>query len=130
VILKASVATNLPPVEADPDKIERVLYNLVDNAIKFTPEEGVVSLYADQLDKHFIRVAVTDTGQGIPVEMRDHIFDRYQQISGTYARRRGTGLGLTYCKMAVEAHSGRIWIEDNVGGGAVFAFTLPIARLG
>ena len=76
----------------------------------------------------FVRVSVVDQGPGIPANLRETLFDRFQQIEGRYARRRGSGLGLTYCKLAVEAHGGQIWIEDNPDGGSIFNFTLPMAQ--
>jgi signal transduction histidine kinase len=116
----------------DADKIERVLYNLVDNAIKFTPGGGHVSLsnQAWPANTALIRINVIDTGPGIPPAYRERIFDRFQQISTGErgARRRGTGLGLSFCKLAIEAHGGQIWIEDHPGGGTVFAFTLPLSE--
>lgn len=123
----------LPLLDIDADKMERVLYNLVDNAIKFTPSRGQVVIRADNsdgqlLERGFLRVEVCDSGPGIPQDYRERLFDRYQQLEGKFARRRGTGLGLTFCKLAVEAHGGQIWIEDNPTGGSVFAFTVPIYR--
>jgi signal transduction histidine kinase len=72
---------------------------------------------------------VRDTGPGIPDEFKEKLFERFAQIEGQRGRRRGTGLGLAFCRMAVEAHGGRIWVGDNPAGGAVVAFTLPIADL-
>jgi signal transduction histidine kinase len=75
----------------------------------------------------FIRVDVSDTGPGVPDEYKARLFDRFVQMEGAHGRRRGTGLGLTYCRLTIEAHGGTIWIEDNPAGGAIFAFTLPVA---
>jgi signal transduction histidine kinase len=72
-----------------------------------------------------IRVAVVDSGPGIPDDFKDRIFDRFTQIPGQKGRRRSAGLGLAFCRIAVEAHGGQIWVEDNPEGGSVFAFTLP-----
>ncbi|MBZ0307939.1 MAG: GAF domain-containing protein, partial [Anaerolineae bacterium] len=126
VQLKNVISGKLPAPEIDSDKIERVLYNLVDNAIKFTPSNGAVMLDAHVLDSHMLRVEVRDTGPGVPDEYKTRLFDRYQMMEGRRGRRRGTGLGLTFCKMTIEAHGGQIWIEDNPGGGSVFVFTLPL----
>lgn len=127
VSLQHDMATKLPMAEFDSDKIERVLYNLVDNAIKFTPSNGVVTIAAHLLaDSSALRVEVRDTGPGIPDEYKTRLFDRYQMMEGRRGRRRGTGLGLTFCKLTVEAHGGQIWIEDNQGGGSIFVFTLPL----
>lgn len=126
VQLKNTISGKLPAPEIDGDKIERVMYNLVDNAIKFTPSNGMVTIAAQVLDTHFLRVEVQDTGPGVPEEYKTRLFDRYQMMEGRRGRRRGTGLGLTFCKLTVEAHGGQIWIEDNPGGGSVFVFTLPL----
>lgn len=130
VNLTANIPDQLPILSVDTDKIERVLLNLVDNAIKFTPAGGEVNITAyPEPDSAFVRVEVCDTGTGIPDEYKNQLFDRYVQLNGQKGRRRGTGLGLTFCRMAVEAHGGRIWIEDNPAGGAVFNFTLPVADM-
>jgi signal transduction histidine kinase len=123
----------LPALDIDREKVERVLYNLLDNAIKFTPGRADVVISAALADENgapskFVCVSVVDQGPGIPMAYRETLFDRFQQIEGRYARRRGSGLGLTYCKLAVEAHGGKIWIEDNPDGGSIFSFTLPMAR--
>ena len=68
-----------------------------------------------------------DSGPGIPKEYQKRIFERFAQIPGMASRKRGSGLGLTYCHLAIEAHRGIIWVEDNPGGGSVFIFTLPFA---
>ncbi len=126
------VPPDLPPVDVDDYKVERVLGNLLDNALKYAPEGGKVGVRAYMPGENgappgYVRVDVWDTGPGIPDEYKPRIFDRFVQVRGRRGRRRGTGLGLTYCKMAVEAHGGRIWLEDRPGGGTVFAFTLPVA---
>jgi signal transduction histidine kinase len=122
------VAEEKPLLDIDTDKIERVMYNLVDNAIKFTPVNGKAYVRAGvkTAPQGFICVEVCDTGPGIPNEYKQTLFNRYEQVRERRGRRRGTGLGLTFCKLAVEAHGGKIWIEDNPAGGSIFAFTLPI----
>ena len=74
-----------------------------------------------------VRCSVRDTGPGIPPEDRTRIFDRFVQIADRRGRRRGTGIGLNFCRLAVEAHGGQIWVEDASGGGSEFSFTLPAA---
>lgn len=123
------IPADLPFMDVDEEKIERVLLNLVDNAIKFTPSRGRVRLHALPHDERMVRVQVIDNGPGIPDEYKDRLFDRYVQIEGQVGRRRGTGLGLAFCRLAVEAHGGRIWVEDNPGGGSIFNMTLPLAFL-
>lgn len=103
------------------ERIEQVLQNLVGNAIHFTPAAGqVIVLVWREGDE--IRVSVADAGPGIPPEQRPHVFDRYWRGRG--ASRHGIGLGLFIVSRLVEAHGGRIWVEDAPGGGAVFIFTL------
>ncbi len=134
VNLAVDVAYDLPLLNIDGEKIERVLLNLVDNALKFTPAGGTVMIQAyppgqGGAGDGRLRVQVSDTGPGVPEEYKTRLFDRFVQIDGLRGRRRGTGLGLTFCRLAVEAHGGRIWIEDNPAGGSIFAFTVPVAEL-
>jgi chemotaxis family two-component system sensor kinase Cph1 len=110
-------------VSVDRDRIFQVMSNLIGNAIKFTPELGKVFVRCETVSTE-VQVTVSDTGPGIPPEQRANVFDRYWQ-----ARRNdfeGSGLGLFIAKGIVEAHGGRIWIEDQAGTGATFVFTLPI----
>ncbi len=111
-------------VLCDPQLVSRVIANLLSNAIKHTPRGGSVQIEAEGRDGHLI-VSVTDTGVGIPPEYQERIFDKFGQVEGADNLRRGTGLGLTFCKMAVEAHGGRIWVESEPGQGSAFRFTLP-----
>lgn len=126
--LKVEVPDDLPPVEVDEELIERVLINLLDNAVKFTPLGGRITVSAQPEDGAFVRCSVRDAGPGIPREYLDRIFERFVQIPGQSGRRRGTGLGLAFCRLAVEAHGGRIWVESEEGRGSHFHFTLPIAQ--
>ncbi len=125
--VELTIPDNLPHLFIDASKIERVLLNLVDNALKFTPYNGLVQIRArpEPVEAGFVRVEVSDTGPGIPDDYKERIFDRFEQVDGATGRRRGTGLGLTFCKLTVEAHGGHIWIEDNPTGGSVFVLTLP-----
>ncbi len=117
---------DLPEVMIDADMIDRVLANLLDNAIKFTPNHGQIAIRATQHADH-IAVRVIDTGRGIPPDQRQRFFDRFTQAAGDQARTRGFGLGLTFCRLAVEAHGGKIWVEDGENGaGSQFVFTLPM----
>jgi signal transduction histidine kinase len=119
---------HLPPVEIDVDLIDRVVSNLLDNALKFTPGGGQISVAAASHADH-VAVSITDTGYGIPPEQRPHIFERFARGTGAGPRPGGFGLGLTFCKLAVEAHGGRIGVEDGEGGvGCRFIFTLPLTR--
>jgi len=104
-----------------------VLTNLLDNALKFTPSGGQVILSAIRQEDNLITLRVSDTGPGIPDEYREKIFERFTQVPGLVGRRRGSGLGLTFCRLAMEAQGGKIWVEPRPGGGSVFAITLLVA---
>lgn len=118
---------SLPGLLADRDKIERVLANLVDNALKYSPHAGIVTIGA-LCRPGEVEISVTDQGPGIPEAERKRIFERFAQAPGSeQARRRGFGLGLTYCRLTVERHGGRIWVEPGENDrGSRFAFTLPV----
>ena len=106
----------------DPDQIERVITNLLGNAIKFAPDDGRIVVRVADLGPD-MRVCVEDNGPGIPATHLEKIFAKFEQVPGQ--KRGGTGLGLTICKRFVEAHKGRIWVESEVGKGARFYFTIP-----
>ena len=106
----------------DRDRIEQILINLLDNAAKYSPEGGAITVSVRSLGAE-VRVSVADTGTGIPEAEREHVFDRYWQAIHT--RRAGAGLGLFIVKGIVEAHGGRAWAEPGPGGGACLCFTLP-----
>ncbi|RME86606.1 MAG: HAMP domain-containing protein [Anaerolineae bacterium] len=125
--LTIDLPPNLPPVSADDDRIIQVLTNLLDNARRYTPSGGTVTLRAVQSGKE-VRITVQDTGIGIPPEHLPHIFDRFYRVDASRSRRAGgSGIGLTIARHLVEAHGGRIWVESEVGKGSAFTFTLPIA---
>ena len=133
ISVELSIAPGLPPVYVDPPLISRVVSNLLDNAIKFTPDEGHIELWArpaPELPDEYLMVGVTDTGPGIPPEQRARLFRKFQQAISTAGRRLGTGLGLPFCKLVVEAHGGRIWVESEVGKGTTFVMLLPTAESG
>ncbi|MBN1890092.1 MAG: cyclic nucleotide-binding domain-containing protein [Thermoflexales bacterium] len=117
---------DLPPVRADRDRLDRVLSNLLDNAVKHTPKGGKVVVAAEP-GKGEVLVSVIDSGPGIPEAERERIFERFAQVAGDKQARRGFGLGLAFCRLAVEAHGGRIWVEPGEGGvGSRFVFSLPL----
>jgi NtrC-family two-component system sensor histidine kinase KinB len=123
-LLAAQVVSGLPQVLADVDLILRVLTNLMDNAVKFTPHGGQITVRVEQRGEEVL-FSVMDTGPGIPPEYRQRVFDRFarlQIVEGV----KGTGIGLAFCKLAVEVHGGRIWVESEEGRGATFHFTLPL----
>jgi signal transduction histidine kinase len=124
--LRRSIAEDLPPVWLDRGLMERVLTNLVTNAIKYTPPQGEIRVSARLMhDGHAMELTVSDTGQGIPPEAQAHIFERFYQASEN-DRRRGTGLGLYFCRLAVEAHGGSIAVQSALGQGSTFTILLPI----
>lgn len=122
--LTQSVSANLPPVLADADMIKRVLINLLENAVKYTPQGNKVSIGA-QRDGDWVLMWVQDSGPGIPAADRQRIFDKFTRLHAKEGPR-GFGLGLAYCRLAVEGHGGRIWVESHPGEGSRFCFTLPI----
>jgi len=138
-LIRAVLATNQPfpgnrmvtldaqessyAVTADPGLIRRVIHNLLSNALKYTQEGGDVRIVITPSDNE-IRVAVTDTGPGIAPEDHQRIFEKFGQVENR-EHRLGTGLGLTFCKMAIEAHGGSIGVESKIGKGSTFWFTLP-----
>jgi PAS domain S-box-containing protein len=124
--LRQEVPDDLGPFSADEEKLRRVLVNLLGNAMKFTSEGGVTVGARRALGEEALIFFVRDTGEGIPREAFERIFEKFGQVdSRKGGRKMSTGLGLTFCKMAVEAHGGRIWVESEPGEGSTFQFTLP-----
>jgi NtrC-family two-component system sensor histidine kinase KinB len=109
-------------LEADSDLLERVFTNLIGNAIKYTPTGGTITIGIEDAGA-VLKCCVEDTGEGIPPEYCDRIFQKFEQVQGQ--RRGGTGLGLTITKFFVESHLGRIWVESEPGKGSRFYFTVP-----
>ena len=124
-ILSFDVLADIPAVSADKELIKRVIANLVNNAIKFTPPKGSIQIkvFYDSSNNSFY-TTVKDTGSGIPEEYLGRIFDKFVQVESKKVKT-GRGLGLTFCKMAVEAHGGKIWVESEPNKGSIFIFTLP-----
>ena len=126
--LHLDLPADLPEIDADRSRLEQVLTNLVENAIKFTPSGGEITVSGVRVGDR-VRLTVADTGIGIPPEEQDRVFDRFYQVDSSERRAyRGTGLGLSICKHIVERHNGRIWVEsDGVPGhGSRFHLELPI----
>lgn len=123
--IKLKVASDLSPISADGEKIKHVLRHLVENAIKFSPEEGIITVALEQNPTELI-FSITDQGVGIAPEYFDKIFDKFYQIDSSDTRAAGgTGTGLYLVKQIVEAHGGKISVESELGKGAKFTFTLP-----
>ena len=119
-----AVGAELPLFAGDANKLNRTLVNLIANAIKFTPG-GTVTVTAVLGERDDIRFAVRDTGAGIPPEAFERIFEKFGQLDAHH--KVGTGLGLAFCKLAVEAHGGRIEVESTPGAGSTFSFTIPLS---
>ena len=122
------LAPGLPDLSVDRHRMVRVLVNLLWNAVQHTPSGGTISVCAlCEPDGKKVRFSVSDTGKGIPQEYHRKIFDKFVQLDPHEAKkRRSIGLGLTFCKLVTEAHSGSIWVESKPGTGSTFAFTLPV----
>jgi signal transduction histidine kinase len=129
--LTAEVNPDLPPVLADSDRLTRIIHNLVDNALKFTPPGGAVRITGGLCpeDSQLAQVDVTDTGPGIEADKLETIFGRFEQI-GDELWHKGAGLGLPICRDMVAAHGGHLWVESELGRGSSFRFTLPLATEG
>jgi two-component system phosphate regulon sensor histidine kinase PhoR len=126
VVINKEIPTPTPLLYADPQRMKQVLINLVTNAIKFTPPEGTVTISAEPYKEDFVKVSVTDTGYGIPVEDHQHIFERFYQSNHTQqSRTGGYGLGLSIAKLIVEQHGGSIDFETVLNEGTTFYFTAP-----
>ena len=119
-----SADAEIDPVEGDERRIRQVVFNLLANAVKFTPSGGSVDVSAARVNGE-VRVSVADTGPGVAPEDRERIFEEFQQTDAGVALREGTGLGLALSKRLVELHGGRIWVDSEVGAGSTFVFTLP-----
>jgi signal transduction histidine kinase len=124
--LKVEAAPGMSPIETDRDTLEQVLRNLLDNALKFTPRGGEVTLSADPLPKGGARIQVRDTGQGIPEEDLEHIFDRFTRVERSRSQRYGgSGLGLAVCRELLRLLGGKISVWSRTGKGTVFTVELP-----
>ena len=130
--LEVGVEAGISLVHGDPDRILEVLINLIDNAVKFTPSGGAVTIRACRIptDSDFVCLSVSDTGCGISAEARSLIFERlYQDPNSVDNSRKGLGLGLFIAKELVSLHGGRIWVASDGASGSTFSFTLPLYSL-
>ncbi len=124
------IVTQTPPglmVKADRDVLWRVVVNMLDNAIKFAPEKSRIEVMACSIDNQAVRISITDEGPGIPAEERKRIFEKFTRVNDAeHVTRVGTGLGLAFCRMAVEAHGGSMWVEDGpLGVGCCIYAQIP-----
>src|SRR5262249_18933755 len=115
-------------VRADRDKVEQVLINLTHNAIKFTQPGGEVRVRVVVQPQGGVLTVIQDTGEGIPPEELERIFDKFHQVSATSGQQRGSGLGLTIAQKLVELQGGTMWVRSALGRGSEFGFTLPAAE--
>jgi two-component system clock-associated histidine kinase SasA len=124
------IHTNLPEdisqVLVDADMIRRVLINLLENAVKYTPQGGEIALEASEIDS-WVKICIRDSGPGIPLEDRARIFDKYTRLNSE-EETKGFGLGLAYCRLAIEGHGGKIWVDSQPEEGARFCLTLPFVK--
>jgi signal transduction histidine kinase len=130
--LDVSAPAELPPLQADPQELTAAINHLMDNAIKFTPAGGEISVSARQAtgaDGHpGVEVTVRDTGIGIPADQHEKIFDRFYQVDSSLTRQYGgVGIGLAVVKQCIEAHGSRVTVESEPGKGSTFRFMLPLA---
>jgi two-component system clock-associated histidine kinase SasA len=121
------IPKDLPYVYADTERVRQVLVNLLDNAIKYTPEEGTIAISILHRTSQKVQVSVSDNGPGIPEESREHIFEDSFRLQRDQAKE-GYGIGLSLCQRIILAHYGRIWVDSTPGSGSCFHFTLPVYR--
>ena len=126
--VKLDFPPDFPPVLGDPERIEEVLTNLIENAVKFSPRGGMITIKAE-ISENQVLVIVADEGIGIPLRDQERIFERFYKVEDSLAKpTQGTGLGLYICKTTIEAHGGRIWVESELGKGCRFTFSLPLGE--
>jgi len=118
---------DLPLVDGDPVRLRQMIGNLLENAIKYTPEGGTVTLEAASEDSQVI-MRVSDDGPGIPPGDQPYLFDKFFRASNIPEDIPGTGLGLSIVKSIVDHHNGRIWVDSELGGGTTFTVVLPAVR--
>jgi PAS domain S-box-containing protein len=128
---RQTLTTDLPDqlssVWVDEDMARRVLINLMENASKFSPTGGSIEMGARE-DNDWIHMWVRDNGPGIPAAEQDRIFDKFTRLRGN-SKPGGLGIGLAFCRLAVQGHGGRIWVESEQGNGSTFHFTFPVATV-
>jgi signal transduction histidine kinase len=112
-------------VTCDGDIIRRVLENLITNALKFTKPDGTIRISVERTGAN-VTISVSDNGEGIPRDQHEHVFEKFVQTNSGRQHRQSTGLGLAFCRLAVEAHHGKIGVQSEPGQGSTFWFTLPI----
>ena len=124
--LITDIPTDLPDVYADQRRMRQVLLNLLENAFKFTPDGGMVSLTVLHRTSQWLQVSICDSGPGIPRDEQERIFQERVRLPQTSATTSGFGVGLSVCRRITEVHGGRIWVASEPGEGACFHFTVPV----
>ena len=124
--LMTDIPADLPDVFADQRRMHQVLLNLLENALKYTPDEGEVTLSLLHRTSQWVQVSVCDTGPGIPRGEQERIFLERVRLPQTSGTTSGFGVGLSVCRRIVEVHGGRIWVASEPGEGACFHFTVPV----
>ena len=125
ITIRTDVPEDLPTVFVDQTKMIRLFANILSNGVKYTPQGGIITIHAI-IQQDVILTGITDTGQGIPSEYLDTVFDRFAQLDRQrQGKASSVGLGLYFCKLVVEAHGGKIWAESEEGKGSTFYFTIP-----
>jgi signal transduction histidine kinase len=118
----------LPPVRADQLRVERILYNLLENAVKYSPPGGEIRVFAKR-ERERLVIGVSDQGIGISLHDQAKLFGPFQRLEDSRLDGvKGAGLGLLVCRRLVEAHGGQIWVESEPGRGSTFFFTLPLSH--
>jgi len=126
--VKLDIATDIPLVTTDSGKLQQILYNLLSNSVKFTPEAGKIQISAKMADDLTVRIAIADTGAGISQHDQEKIFEKFRQLDGSITRpESGTGLGLAICKELTELLAGTISLESNLGQGSTFYVDIPVS---
>jgi signal transduction histidine kinase len=133
--LKLNIVGDIPEVKIDVVRIEQVIANLLTNAIRHTPNSGLITVALEiaegttnnRIDKPSLIISVSDNGEGIPEEHLEYIFDRFYRVESSRTKNNGeTGLGLAIVKQMVEAHNGRVWVQSITGKGSTFFVSLPL----
>lgn len=119
------IPNDLPCVYGDPERIRQVVVNLLDNAIKYTPTGGTITISGLHRTTQKVQISISDTGPGIPEENREHIFENHFRLQRDEATQ-GYGIGLCLCQRVIRAHYGQIWVDSAANSGALFHFTLPV----
>lgn len=119
--------SDFPPLNVDVARVSQVITNLVSNSVKYSARNTTITISTEKLSDQFVKVSIMDEGMGIPPEARSRVFEAFQQLEYEKRGTKGAGLGLAICRGLIEAHGGRIWVDDHTGEGTTLSFTLPIA---